>query len=162
MGSYYRYRRGSTRTTSTVHARTTSTQPRPTTSLPTPTTLANDQTSVPACTAADLSATATTDRTSYSAGTTVNVVVIVTNRSARACAFRNNFDDVSITDHTGQVVYPTADFGDRLETPAIEVIDVRVGDEDGIDPAGGTRAPGQQRVEDDAGLAEVGDRGRVT
>src|SRR5262245_30788485 len=48
---------------------------------------------------------------------------------------------------------PTADWHDevrvavdRFETPAIEVIDVRVRDEDGVDASCAARAPRQQRI----------------
>ena len=44
---------------------------------------------------------------------------------------------------------------DRLETPAIEMIDVRMRDEDGVDPAGRAGTPGQERVKDDPRLAEL-------
>jgi hypothetical protein len=46
---------------------------------------------------------------------------------------------------------------DRLEAPAIEVVDVRVRNENCIDATCGTRAPRQQRIEDDAPRTEIRD-----
>ena len=50
---------------------------------------------------------------------------------------------------------------DRLQAPAIEVIDVRVRDEHGIDRTSFLRTPRQQRIEHDARTGELCDRGRV-
>jgi hypothetical protein len=79
--------------------------------LPTPTTLANNQTAVPACRAADIRAGASTDRPSYTASMPVNVVIVVTNRGTHDCAFQNNYNDITITDQSGTTVYPTTGLG---------------------------------------------------
>src|SRR6476646_1973683 len=50
---------------------------------------------------------------------------------------------------------------DRLEAPAIEMIYVRVRDQNCIDAARGARTPRQQRIEHDACIAELRHRGRM-
>ena len=103
---------GTPKTTPAPHAPSTpAPSPVGTTTPPTPTTLAYNQTTYPRCSAADLTAAARTDRTSYPAGVNVIVVVTVTNRGARACAYSQPGDAVTITDDSGTTVYPTAGFG---------------------------------------------------